>query len=85
MRKFVLFSLLGALLITTLYAGASLNAAERPFAALSAEERKWLDENRDNIILTYDATFPPWSFETPVASTPGSGRTSPPRSKKCLA
>ncbi len=63
-RKFVPFFLLGALLITTLYAGASLNAADRPFAALSAEERKWLDENRDNIVLTYEANFPPLEFRT---------------------
>ena len=64
MRKSVLFSLLGALLITTLYAGASLDAADRPFVGLSAEERKWLDENRDSIVLTYEANFPPLEFRT---------------------
>lgn len=28
-------------------------------AALSAPERKWLDENQDSIVLTYEANFPP--------------------------
>ncbi len=64
MRKPILLSLLSVLLITAILAGATLvSGTERPFTALSAEERKWLDGNRDNIVLSYDAAFPPLEFQ----------------------
>jgi hypothetical protein len=86
LRKLVLVSLLGAVLLAAAIAFLAPNpGAERPFVALSAEEREWLDTNRDRIVLSYDAAFPPWSFRTRRASTLESGRTSSPVSRSGLA
>jgi len=51
------------LLAAAIAALAPNPGAERPFVALSAEEREWLDTNRDHIVLAYDANYPPIEFQ----------------------
>ncbi|MHC1700535.1 MAG: transporter substrate-binding domain-containing protein [Humidesulfovibrio sp.] len=64
MRKSVLLSALAALLLAAaVFGAAAQRPEERRFVALSAEERAWLDDNRDSIILTYDAAYPPLEFQ----------------------
>ncbi|PKN09298.1 MAG: hypothetical protein CVU73_05210 [Deltaproteobacteria bacterium HGW-Deltaproteobacteria-8] len=64
LRKPVLISALAMLLMFFAIIGTlGTSDAQRHFTALSAAERAWLDENRDNIVLTYDANFPPIEFQ----------------------
>jgi len=47
--------------------------AGKPPAALSADERKWLDENRDSIVLWYNTDFPPIEFQAEDGTFVGLG------------
>jgi PAS domain S-box-containing protein len=44
-----------------------------PLAALSSEERAWLDQNRDKLILYYNTEFPPIEFAGPEGEFTGLG------------
>lgn len=63
MRSSVLLSLLAVLMAAVVYAAVpqAQQTQARP-VSLTAEERRWLDAHGDDIILTYDASFPPIEF-----------------------
>ena len=46
-------------------------ASAAPSLNLTVEERAWLARNRDNLVLSYDRTFPPIEFESPDGSFSG--------------
>ncbi|WP_308735608.1 PAS domain S-box protein [Humidesulfovibrio sp.] len=62
MRKTVLLPAIVVLLLGILLCALSAYSKERPFAGLTAQEQKWLDDNRGAIVLTYEADFPPLEF-----------------------
>lgn len=74
MRATALVMFLAALLLGVFCADAPL-AQQSPnsLVPLTAAERQWLDDNRNSIILTYDAAFPPLEYQDQSGNYAGMG------------
>lgn len=73
MRKITGIALLAAFLAVLSVFGAPLARQPQSPLALSTEERAWLDENRNSIVLGYDAAFPPIEFQGADGAYAGMG------------
>jgi len=63
MRCAFSLTIISALLVILVLIAIQADGAGGPLVGLSAEERTWLDQNRDSIVLTYDAAFPPLEYQ----------------------
>lgn len=61
------------LLVLVQFAGAASAQPQASSVPLTAEERRWLDEHRGSIILTYDVAFPPIEFKDAEGRYAGMG------------
>ncbi len=74
MRRIIVSAALFASVVALVLAShALLMSAEQPSAPFSPEERKWLDANRDGIVLWYNTDFPPIEFRSENGSFSGLG------------
>ncbi len=62
-----------ARLITGSLKGAEVESLEFSEFNLTPEERTWLDDNRKNLVLFYDSTFPPIEFKSETGTFIGLG------------
>lgn len=73
--------LIAALLLLLTINGLCL-AAEAP--KLTDEERAWLADHRDSLVLSYDRAFPPIEFQTPEGNFAGMSAELVSQIEKCL-
>lgn len=68
-----LLSFLGAVLVLGVVSGCLFGGGNSPTVSLTAQERAWLDQHRDNITMFYNTDFPPLEYAASDGAFEGYG------------